>query len=313
MKFGDNLKKLRKCKNISQEVLAERVGVSRQSVSKWETGEAYPEMTNILALCSIFHCQINDLVNDNIIDIDSLDEDVKMSVVKFKKEKQKQMKGLSKAIYIIARISKVLTRIGGVMVVLLMIALPFFVSKINVDDNTIKVFDKEVTYEKVDDEIIFKPVGDDPDLHEFTLTDKNEVNGTSEFLDVLSTNSNIKIIGFTEVSFIFVLASIILVGLILEHLENLFKNIYSGETPFNMENVDHIKRMAYMMIAIIILPNIGGSIIQIVFSNNSNIFSDFDMINVLYILFLFSMAYIFEYGYLIQQDSNGKMYDDDMK
>ena len=76
MKFGDNLKTLRKKNNISQEVLADKVGVSRQSVSKWETGDAYPEMNNILQLCKIFHCNIGELVNDNIVDIDSLDEDV---------------------------------------------------------------------------------------------------------------------------------------------------------------------------------------------------------------------------------------------
>ena len=44
MKFGDNLKKLRKTKKLSQEDLAEKLNVSRQSVSKWETGDAYPEM-----------------------------------------------------------------------------------------------------------------------------------------------------------------------------------------------------------------------------------------------------------------------------
>ena len=38
MKFGDNLRNLRKSKKISQERLAEKVGVSRQSVSKWERG-----------------------------------------------------------------------------------------------------------------------------------------------------------------------------------------------------------------------------------------------------------------------------------
>lgn len=82
MKFGENLKVLRKSRKISQEQLAEKVNVSRQSVSKWETGDAYPEMNNILELCKIFHCHINDLVNDSIIDIDSLDEEVKMKVVK---------------------------------------------------------------------------------------------------------------------------------------------------------------------------------------------------------------------------------------
>ena len=48
MKFGENLKNIRKEKNMSQEQLAEKVNVSRQSVSKWETGESYPEMNNIL-------------------------------------------------------------------------------------------------------------------------------------------------------------------------------------------------------------------------------------------------------------------------
>ena len=89
MKFGDNLRNLRKSKKLSQEKLAEKVGVSRQSISKWECGEAYPEMNNIMILCNIFHCKINDLINEDMVDIDSLDEEVKMSIVKFKEEKQK--------------------------------------------------------------------------------------------------------------------------------------------------------------------------------------------------------------------------------
>ena len=75
MKFGGNLKELRKIKNLSQEDLAERVGVSRQSVSKWETGEAYPEMNNILMLCKIFNCKINDLLSNNLEDFESFDEE----------------------------------------------------------------------------------------------------------------------------------------------------------------------------------------------------------------------------------------------
>ena len=86
MKFGENLYNLRKTAKMSQEKLAEKMDVTRQSVSKWENGESYPEMEKIMKLCSIFHCKINDLVHENMIDIDSLDEDIKMSVVKFKEE-----------------------------------------------------------------------------------------------------------------------------------------------------------------------------------------------------------------------------------
>lgn len=44
MKFGENLKLIRKSMKISQEELADKLGVSRQSVSKWETVENYPSI-----------------------------------------------------------------------------------------------------------------------------------------------------------------------------------------------------------------------------------------------------------------------------
>ena len=108
MKFGENLKSLRKSYKITQEQLAEKVNVSRQSVSKWENGESYPEMNNILELCKIFHCKVTDLINDFIIDIDSLDEDVKMNVVKFREEKQKRVKNFCTVIYKGASIGRIL-------------------------------------------------------------------------------------------------------------------------------------------------------------------------------------------------------------
>ena len=90
MKFGENLYNLRKYSKLSQEKKEKKMDVSRQSISKWENGEAYPEMDNILKICKIFHCKINDLIHDDIQDIDSLDEEIKMKVVKLEKEKQKR-------------------------------------------------------------------------------------------------------------------------------------------------------------------------------------------------------------------------------
>ena len=78
MKFGENLKNIRKSKNISQEYLAEKLGVSRQSVSKWETGENFPSMNNIMCLCEIFKCKINDLVHEDFTDIESLDSEIRL-------------------------------------------------------------------------------------------------------------------------------------------------------------------------------------------------------------------------------------------
>ncbi|MBZ9634590.1 helix-turn-helix domain-containing protein [Clostridium sp. FP1] len=50
MGFADNLKSIRKERHISQEGLAEIIGVSRQAVSKWEQGSGYPEMEKLLVL-----------------------------------------------------------------------------------------------------------------------------------------------------------------------------------------------------------------------------------------------------------------------
>ncbi len=137
MKFADNLKKIRKSKNISQEELASKVGVSRQSVSKWETSEAYPEMNNILELCKIFHCHINDLVNDNMIDLDSLDEDVKMSIVKLKKEKQKQMKDISNILSLLGKIGAIVLRVAFAFLILFMVSIPILLSIVDVENDKI--------------------------------------------------------------------------------------------------------------------------------------------------------------------------------
>ena len=69
MNLADNLKKIRKDNNLSQEQLAEKLGVSRQSVSKWESGQSYPEMDKVLQLCKLFKLNINELINENISDV----------------------------------------------------------------------------------------------------------------------------------------------------------------------------------------------------------------------------------------------------
>ena len=69
MKFGDKLILLRKKKGLSQEDLAEKLGVSRQSVSKWESNNTYPETDKIIQICNIFDCSMDDLINDKVTDI----------------------------------------------------------------------------------------------------------------------------------------------------------------------------------------------------------------------------------------------------
>lgn len=62
MNFSENLASLRKSKNLSQEEIADRLGVSRQAISKWENGQALPETANIMKLCEILEITPNELL-----------------------------------------------------------------------------------------------------------------------------------------------------------------------------------------------------------------------------------------------------------
>ena len=67
MFLGKNLQYLRKANgNMTQERLAEKLGVSRQTVSRWESSEAYPEIPKLLDLCEIFRCQLDDLLRKDM-------------------------------------------------------------------------------------------------------------------------------------------------------------------------------------------------------------------------------------------------------
>ncbi len=68
MRFSDKLAKMRKANNLSQEQLAEQLGVTRQSISKWESGDSYPDMARIIEICKILNCKLNDIMDDGLLD-----------------------------------------------------------------------------------------------------------------------------------------------------------------------------------------------------------------------------------------------------
>ena len=69
MNFANNLQKLRKRESMSQEALAEKLDVTRQSVSKWESGASYPEMDKLISICKIFNVDMDTLVNGDVDDV----------------------------------------------------------------------------------------------------------------------------------------------------------------------------------------------------------------------------------------------------
>ena len=63
MSFAENLTELRKYHNFSQEELAEMIGVSRQTLSKYETGESLPDIEKCKLLADVFSVSVDDLIS----------------------------------------------------------------------------------------------------------------------------------------------------------------------------------------------------------------------------------------------------------
>ncbi len=82
MSLGQNLQFLRKMYHgMTQEELAEKMGVSRQTVSKWELDAAYPEMEKVVELCKLFSCSMDHLVRENINTCNEAYSDIRIEEV----------------------------------------------------------------------------------------------------------------------------------------------------------------------------------------------------------------------------------------
>lgn len=66
MEIGKKILELRKDNKLSQKVLAEKIGVTRQTISKWELGETYPDIKQAKELSKIFNISLDELVNNDI-------------------------------------------------------------------------------------------------------------------------------------------------------------------------------------------------------------------------------------------------------
>ncbi len=100
MRFEEKIVDLRKQKGLSQEELAEQLGVSRQAVSRWELGQTLPDIPNLLQLCELFEVSADYLVKDEVADIQSSSEQVAElsaeAALEAAKQKEKQLARLNK-------------------------------------------------------------------------------------------------------------------------------------------------------------------------------------------------------------------------
>ena len=107
MKFHEKLQNLRKNAGMTQLELAEKLMVSRQAISKWETGNAVPDLENIISICDLFGVSLDCLVRDTgIVETEEKIQDTAEKIVH--QEHKREMKLKEKILLISAVISIVL-------------------------------------------------------------------------------------------------------------------------------------------------------------------------------------------------------------
>lgn len=79
MELGEQIKKYRGGMSLSQEELAERVYVSRQTISNWETGKSYPDIHSLLLLAAVFGTSLDQLIKG---DVEVMKEEIKAGDIK---------------------------------------------------------------------------------------------------------------------------------------------------------------------------------------------------------------------------------------
>ena len=225
-----------------------------------------------------------------------------MNKIKFDETKQKGLKIISKIISIIALIGKILVYVAAPCIILLLVVAPILLNKIDVKDNTF-IVDSKYNIQVIEDE-----KGVTLKYKDETLLVEDDAEEIIKIKDVMQNHSKGFIIAYVEFSFAATLVILVLLYMVLRYLRKLFENIYKADTPFTLENVKHLKKIAYFLIAFIVLPYIMDLVFNLIFKANLGI--EINTTNVIEILFLFAMAYIFEYGYIIQSKSKLKIYGD---
>ena len=229
-------------------------------------------------------------------DLNSLDEEIIMKVVKFNEKKQTQVKSLSNVISMIGKIGAIVLRVAIPFVIVAMILVPYLVNNAEVKNE--KVVFKTENIKRYEDKI---------EVYKFLVITLDGDLTEEKVVSVLNTHTKIEIITYLEAGMVFVIINLIIMIIMLEYVEKLFENIKNNETPFTLDNVSYIKKISYLMIALIIINPVGEKIFGLIFGISEKA-SGIELISILEILIIFIMSYIFEYGYEIQKDSKGIMY-----
>ena len=215
-------------------------------------------------------------------------------------EKQKQIKVISKVLSLLGKIGAIVLRVGIVFLIIAIVCILMSLSYVSFKDGMIVSNKPGVKIVEHGDKIDLR-------VKNSTIISnvkKKDIMVLEKSFKKYSKNGVIILI---ELGLIGFGAFIICLIKFLRHLELLFKNINEGDTPFILDNVDHLKKMCYLAIACLVLFSIGEAFLDASLGSEMEMSSS--SFNVVEILFLYALSLIFEYGYEIQKDSKKRIYD----
>ena len=94
IKIGKLIAKKRKEHNLTQEMLAEKLGITDRAVSKWETGKSLPDASIMLELCGLLGITVNDLLCGEVVSMENYHAQMEKSLIEMVKQKEQSDKRL---------------------------------------------------------------------------------------------------------------------------------------------------------------------------------------------------------------------------
>lgn len=104
-KIGSFIAKKRKERNLTQEKLAEKLGITDRAVSKWETGKSLPDASIMLDLCRILGITVNDLLSGEELQMEKINERMEKNLVEMVRQKEAADRRLLKTEVVIVALS----------------------------------------------------------------------------------------------------------------------------------------------------------------------------------------------------------------
>lgn len=107
IKIGKFIAKKRKEQGLTQEKLAEKLGITDRAVSKWETGKSLPDASIMLELCGLLGITVNDLLCGEVVSMENYNAEMEKNLIEMVRQKEQSDKRLLKTEIIIGVVSTV--------------------------------------------------------------------------------------------------------------------------------------------------------------------------------------------------------------